>query len=194
VDSILVFPSAMNHVAWVTGMSPDGSLITITEMNVRGLGVVDTRTIPTSSSYHYIVAPWAGASGVTTTALHSVTPTSTTSTSTTTTSTTAPAGTQSVVGFTIEDDYFGGTWARTDPNNGTWYPRSARPPNGAYFYPNGLGVGVNCAVTGASYVVHFGNGTTQTWSTWFHVTDGKYFPAAAALQVNSDGFQGLPSC
>jgi len=49
VHSIVVYPaghaySQYGHVALVTGVSPNS--YTVSEMNYRGLGVVDTRTIP----------------------------------------------------------------------------------------------------------------------------------------------------
>jgi murein DD-endopeptidase MepM/ murein hydrolase activator NlpD len=97
-------------------------------------------------------------------------------------------------GFTIEDAYLGGTWARTDPNDGTWYSKSNRPANGAYWYGNGLGVGVDCARAAASYTVSFYDGRKETWNTWFHVTDGKWFPSAAAKETSANGFYGLPVC
>jgi hypothetical protein len=124
------------------------------------------------------------------------TPTTTTTTTlppettTTTTTTTTPPTTQ---GFVIEDSYYGGTWARTDPDNGTWYPHDSPPPNGAYWYPNGLSVAVNCTEQGASYVAIV-NGQQQTWSWWAHVTDGKWVPVVVFSTVWSDGSQGLPSC
>jgi hypothetical protein len=97
-------------------------------------------------------------------------------------------------GVHIEDDYFGGTWARTDPNDGTWYNGGTRPPNGAHWYPNGLGVAVDCARSAASYVVHYFDGHTETWNTWFHVTDGKWYPSAATQEVFVNLFYGLPAC
>lgn len=97
-------------------------------------------------------------------------------------------------GFVIGDAFLGGTWARTDPNNGTWHSRSNPPANGAYWYPNNLGVAVDCARSAASYTVKFVGGGTQTWTTWFHVTDGKWYPSAASNGINTDGQHGLPSC
>lgn len=97
-------------------------------------------------------------------------------------------------GFTVEDVFLGGTWARTDPNDGTWYSRGNRPGNGAYWYPNGLGVGVDCARAAAGYVVKFAGGRTEQWNTWFHVTDGKWFPSAAARETRVNGFYGLSGC
>lgn len=99
-----------------------------------------------------------------------------------------------VLGFFIEDVFLGGTWARTDPNNGTWHSRGNPPGNGAYWYPNGLGVAVDCARAAAAYVVHFADGHTETWNTWFHVTDGKWFPSAAARETSVNGFYGLSGC
>lgn len=97
-------------------------------------------------------------------------------------------------GFHVEDDFLGGTWARTDPNNGTWYSKSNRPPNGKYWFDNGLGVGVDCARSAAAYTVKFANGTTQTWTWWLHVTDNTWIPAAAVQESSADGAQGVPTC
>ncbi|HEX8084519.1 MAG TPA: hypothetical protein VF529_09535 [Solirubrobacteraceae bacterium] len=97
-------------------------------------------------------------------------------------------------GFHIQDIFYGGTWARTDPCDGTWHPKSNPPANGAYWYPNGLGVGVDCARTGAAYTVRWADGHTETWNTWFHVTDGKWFPSAAAQETTNNSFYGLPAC
>lgn len=105
----------------------------------------------------------------------------------------APNG-PAAAGFHIQDIYLGGTWARNDPCNGTWHSKGNRPANGAYWYSNGLGVGVNCARTGAAYVVKFADGRSETWATWFHVTDGKWFPSGAAQETTRDGFYGLPAC
>ena len=100
----------------------------------------------------------------------------------------------STEGFFIEDSIYGGTWARTDPDNGTWYPRGTPPPNGAYWYPNGLGVAVSCAQSAAPYTAVV-NGVSQTWSWWAHVTDGKWVPTVVFSSVWSDGLPaGLPQC
>jgi len=103
-----------------------------------------------------------------------------------------PSGTAE--GFFIEDSIYGGTWARTDPNNGTWFSHGTPPPNGAYWYPNGLGVAVSCAQSAAAYtaVVY---GVAQTWTWWAHVTDGKWVPTVVFSSVWSDGLPaGLPQC
>jgi hypothetical protein len=97
-------------------------------------------------------------------------------------------------GYYIEDSVLGGTWARTDPNNGTWYSQANKPANGAYWYPNGLGVAVDCARAAAGYVVKWADGHTENWNTWFHVTDGKWYPSAATREISSNGLQGLRAC
>jgi hypothetical protein len=105
----------------------------------------------------------------------------------------APPST-STEGFFIEDDIYGGTWARTDPGDGTWYPRSAPPPNGAYWYPNDLGVAVSCAESAAPYeaVIY---GVHERWTWWAHVTDGKWVPTVVFSTVWSDGLPaGLGVC
>jgi hypothetical protein len=96
-------------------------------------------------------------------------------------------------GFFIEDSIYGGTWARTDPDNGTWYDSAHRPPNAAYWYPNGLGVAVNCTVQAAPYTAII-YGQAQTWDWWAHVTDGKWVPVVVFSTVWSDGGQNLPMC
>jgi hypothetical protein len=104
----------------------------------------------------------------------------------------APSGTTE--GFYIDDDIYGGTWARTDPNDGTWYPHSTPPPNGAYWYPYGLGVAVSCAESAAPYTAVI-YGQDETWSWWAHVTDGKWVPVVVFSTVWSDGLPaGLPEC
>lgn len=61
VDSIVVFQpgvdgaSSVGHVAWVTAVN--GSQITVSEMNVRGWGVVDTTTYTVTSGMSFILAP-----------------------------------------------------------------------------------------------------------------------------------------
>lgn len=104
------------------------------------------------------------------------------------------AGGPGARGFTVSDVYLGGTWARTDTCNGTWYSKGNRPANAAWWYPNGLGLGVDCARTGAAYTVKWASGRVETWSTWFHVTDGKWFPSAAANETANNSFYGLPAC
>ena len=105
----------------------------------------------------------------------------------------APPPVSSARGFTITDDFLGGTWARTDTSNGTWYEEGDRPPNGKYWFTNGLGVGVNCMRSGAHYQVsNYGN--SETWTWWAHVTDDTWVPAAALKETSVDGPQGLPSC
>lgn len=112
--------------------------------------------------------------------------------------TSAPATTQpppasSVRGFTVTDDFLGGTWARTDTSNGTWHGKGNRPANGKYWFNNGLGVGVDCMRPGAQY--HVSNyGSSETWTWWAHVTDNTWVPAAALKETSVDGAQGLPSC
>ncbi len=97
-------------------------------------------------------------------------------------------------GFVIDDSIYGGTWARTDPNNGAWYPHSTPPPNGAYWYPNGLGVAVSCAESAASYTAVI-YGQDETWTWWAHVTDGKWVPTVVFSSVWSDGLPaGLSQC
>jgi hypothetical protein len=98
-------------------------------------------------------------------------------------------------GFNIEDAFYGGTWARTDPCDGTWHAEGDQPANAAYWYDNGLGLGVDCARTGAAYNVRWRDGRPdETWDTWFHVTDGKWFRSAAARETTDNSFYGLPAC
>jgi hypothetical protein len=96
-------------------------------------------------------------------------------------------------GFVIEDDVYGGTWARTDPNDGTWYGHDHQPANSKYWFANGLGVGVDCARSGAAYSVVI-NGQHQTWSWWAHVTDDTWVPVVVFSTVWSDGNPGVAGC
>jgi hypothetical protein len=97
-------------------------------------------------------------------------------------------------GFHVGDSFLGGTWARSDPNDGVWHSQGDRPANAAYWYPNGLGVEADCASAAAVYTVHFADGHTETWNTWFHVTDRKWFPSAAAQEATANEFYGLSAC
>jgi hypothetical protein len=101
---------------------------------------------------------------------------------------------RSTEGFFIEDSIYGGTWARTDPGDSTWYAKGTPPPNGAYWYPNGLGVAVDCSESAAPYSVVI-YGAHSSWSWWAHVTDGKWVPTVVFSTVWSDGqLPGLPVC
>lgn len=107
----------------------------------------------------------------------------------------APPPTPAAPGFTIEDVFYGGTWARTDPDDNFWHGRDDPPTNAAYWYPNGLGVAVECATPAAGYSVSFDDGRpTTTWWWWARVTDGKYVPVATLQGTSENGPQGLPTC
>lgn len=97
-------------------------------------------------------------------------------------------------GFTVEDAFLGGTWAKTDPWNGTWFNKASRPPNAAYWFPNGLGVAVDCTASAAGYTVSFVDGHKENWSWWAHVTDNTWVPVATLREVSNDGGQGLRTC
>ena len=106
-------------------------------------------------------------------------------------------------GYAIADSFLGGTWPRTDPNDGTWYSRSNRPANAAsYWWANGLGVGFSCAARSAAYSVTFADGHKETWTTWLRSTDtwggrvvGLWVPSAVADKVYADGIPpGMPTC
>jgi surface antigen len=64
--SVVVFPQGpgaqyLGHVAWVDSVTrnSNGSIsVHIDEMNVNGLGVIDSRTITNSSSLQYILVPY----------------------------------------------------------------------------------------------------------------------------------------
>lgn len=62
-QSVVVFPksaaSSLGHVAWVNSVTVSGKsvLLNITEMNYKGLGIIDTRTVTANPSLRYIVAP-----------------------------------------------------------------------------------------------------------------------------------------
>jgi len=100
---------------------------------------------------------------------------------------------QSVVGFTIQDVTLGGTWARSNPDDGSWYSSGNMPSNGSWWYNNGVGVAADCSREASPYSVHFED-RVETWVTWFHITDGKWIPAAAVAQTSTDGPSGLPGC
>lgn len=91
----------------------------------------------------------------------------------------------------IEDVFYGGTWARTSPHDGTWHTEGDRPANGSYWYGNGLGVAVGCARSAAGYVVKFADGHYETGTRWLHVTDGQWYPAAATKEISHDGNPGV---
>lgn len=93
----------------------------------------------------------------------------------------------------IEDSVYGGTWARYDPNSGDWHPKGSPPANGKYWFPNGLGVAVDCARSAAAYPVVI-NGAHQVWSWWAHVTDNTWVPTAVFSTVWSDGNPGVRGC
>lgn len=98
-------------------------------------------------------------------------------------------GSDSTQPLTISDTYYGGTDGSPAPSS-TWGPQA-----GAYWYPNGLGVAVDCVTTGPSYDVKFASGASETWSTYFHVTDGRYVKAGAVQETSSDSDTfGLPTC
>lgn len=96
-------------------------------------------------------------------------------------------------GFFIQDDVYGGTWARSDPSDGTWYNSGTRPHNARYWFNNGLGVAIDCTRHAAPYRVKLGQ-QTQTWSWWAHVTDNTWIPVAVFPDVNTDGDLGLAHC
>jgi hypothetical protein len=98
------------------------------------------------------------------------------------------------VGATIEDAFYGGTWARTDPADGSWHTQGDRPNNAAYWFPNGLGVAIDCVTQGGAYNVRFDDGRKEVWMWWAHVTDGTYVPMATLREYITDGTHGLPTC
>ena len=99
-----------------------------------------------------------------------------------------------IVETTINDAFYGGTWARGGYGDGTWYTRSNKPSDAAYWYPNGLGVALDCAYSGAAYKVKWLDGHIETWTWWGHVTDGKWVPVAVLDLTGADGSQGLAPC
>lgn len=97
----------------------------------------------------------------------------------------------------VEDSFLGGTWARSDPNNGTWHTSSNRPANGQYWMANGRNVTVNCTRAAASYEVKFGgsNPRTETWNWWIRMVDGNWFPTAATRSQGTNGaYPGVDGC
>lgn len=115
----------------------------------------------------------------------------------------APANPTFTGGYVIQDAYLGGSWPRTDPNNGTWYSKGNRPANAAsYWWANGLGVGFSCGAYAAGYSVRFADGHAETWNTWFRSTDtwggrvtGLWVPSAVASGIVTNGLPpGMPAC
>lgn len=94
----------------------------------------------------------------------------------------------------IQDVMLGGTWARVDPDDGSWHSRSHGPSNGRYWFPNGLGVAIDCTRAAAPYSVWFTDGHRETWSYWAHVTDDTWVPVATIVENASDGDLGLRHC
>jgi hypothetical protein len=106
-----------------------------------------------------------------------------------------PSPPASARGFYIGDYFYGGTWARRDRFNGIWHQRGRRPANGAYWFPNGLGVAVDCTAPGAAYSVRWANGRAETWSWWAHVTDNTWVPTAVLRGgAPHNGDQGMAHC
>ena len=106
-------------------------------------------------------------------------------------------------GYFIADSVLGGTWPRTDPNDGGWYAKSNPPANAAsYWWDNGLGVGFSCGAYAASYKVKFADGHQETWNTWLRSTDtwggrvtGLWVPSAVADKIYVNGIPpNMPAC
>ena len=96
----------------------------------------------------------------------------------------------------VFDNFLGGTWARSDPNNGTWYASSSRPSNGSYWLNNNAGVSINCTRYAAGYIVYYSGGSS-TWHWWARLTDGNWIPVAATRygQTANDGaYPGVIQC
>ena len=96
--------------------------------------------------------------------------------------------------FHIQDVFYLGTWIRRDPNDGTWYTGSNEPVDAAYWASNGTAVAVTCVAAAAPYRVKFLDGHYETWNIWFQLSDGNWFPSAAAQETNSNTNPGLPIC
>ncbi len=98
-------------------------------------------------------------------------------------------------GFHIVDSFYWGTWARRDTSDGTWHTRGSRPGNSPYWFPNGLGVAVDCLAAGAAYRVVWAGGRVEYWSWWAHVTDNTWVPTAVLDEAAPvDGDQGMRHC
>jgi hypothetical protein len=96
--------------------------------------------------------------------------------------------------YVVRDAFGTGTWAETDPCNGTWYPPDRTPPNARRRLPNGYLVTVDCARVAAPYAVRFTSGGSATWTTWLHTRGGLWIPNVGMWQVPHDGLAGLPAC
>jgi hypothetical protein len=104
----------------------------------------------------------------------------------------APAASKTL---TIVDSNLGGTWSRSDPNQGgTLPPEASKPSNGITWYPNNRIVKSNCYSRAASYPVHYKDGHTENWTSWLHLTDNTWVPSAVMSEIHSDNPSGLNSC
>lgn len=99
-----------------------------------------------------------------------------------------------VVNDGIVDAYLGGTWARSDPGNGTWYNSGTRPPNGVRWIPGGYRVDLNCTKTGGTYTVSYKAGGSETWSWWVRLTDGTWVPSVVTGRGQNTAYPGLHGC
>jgi len=97
--------------------------------------------------------------------------------------------------FTVVDSNLGGTWSRSDPDAGGTLPAEAgKPSNGATWYANNRAVKATCFRRAASYPVHYRDGHTESWTSWLHLTDGTWVPAAVMSEIHSDSLTGISTC
>jgi hypothetical protein len=97
--------------------------------------------------------------------------------------------------FTVKDIYLGGTWARTDPGDGTWFSQDRRPRNGKRWIANGTRVIVDCMRSAAQYMVFSKDHPSgEPWKWWAHLTDDTWIPVGTLDEPQGDGAHGLPTC
>src|SRR4029453_19071886 len=88
---------------------------------------------------------------------------------------------------TIADSNLGGTWSRSDPNQGgTLPPEANKPSNGVTWYSNNRTLKANCYSRAALYPVHYKDGHTEYWTSWLRLSDSTWVPAAVMSEIHND--------
>ena len=97
--------------------------------------------------------------------------------------------------LTILDSNLGGTWSRSDPNQGGTLPAEpSKPSNGVTWYPNNRTLRANCYSRAASYPVHYKDGHTENWTSWLRLTDNTWVPSAVMSEIHNENPTGLNAC
>ncbi|MCB0911808.1 MAG: hypothetical protein KDB60_09370 [Propionibacteriaceae bacterium] len=105
-----------------------------------------------------------------------------------------PAVGPSTVEGVVEDTYYWGTWAYTDPNPPEWSPKWRPPANAARWIDAGQSVTAVCQRQAAGYRVHFDDGAVQIWNRWVRLVDGSWVRTAVMAIGSGNGDLGLPGC